>query len=264
MPKEIERRAVAELIPYAGNAREHDAANIAGIAESIQTLGWTLPILVDDDGTIIAGHGRVLAAEKLGLTEIPVIVANPNWSEDDRRAYVIADNRLAETSTWNDEKLADELKMLLAADYKVSLTGFSDDALTALVNAATAPETPAESSDGVYSRKITAPVYTPSEQAPEVSELLDDTKTRALVEAIRAADLPADVAAFLEAAATRHTVFNFARIADFYAHAPADVQRLMEASALVIIDFGQAIEHGFVKLTKRLGELAAGAEAADA
>ena len=110
--------------------------------------------------------------------------------------------------------------------------------------------------DGTYSRKIEAPTYEPSEVKPEVSELYDDSKTRALVEAIQAADgLSDEERAFLVIAAQRHTVFNFAKIADFYAHADEGLQTLMEDSALVIIDFDRAIELGYVQLTERIAEM---------
>jgi ParB-like chromosome segregation protein Spo0J len=93
----VERWKIDRLIPYARNARTHDEAQVAQIAASIREWGWTVPVLVDEQGTIIAGHGRVLAARKLGYTEVPVMVAR-GWSEAQRRAYVLADNKLAENA----------------------------------------------------------------------------------------------------------------------------------------------------------------------
>src|SRR6187402_2647405 len=90
----VERRPVASLVPFARNARSHSDEQVAQIAASIREWGWTVPVLVDEVGTIIAGHGRVLAAQRLGLAEIPVMVA-AGWSEAKRRAYVLADNKLA-------------------------------------------------------------------------------------------------------------------------------------------------------------------------
>src|SRR3954466_4300566 len=90
----VERRPVSSLTPYARNARTHSDAQVAQIAGSICEWGWTVPVLVDESGMLIAGHGRVLAARKLGLSEIPVMVAR-GWSEAQKRAYVIADNKLA-------------------------------------------------------------------------------------------------------------------------------------------------------------------------
>ncbi|ENC7540310.1 transcriptional regulator, partial [Salmonella enterica subsp. enterica serovar Brandenburg] len=95
---------------------------------------------------------------------------------------------------------------------------------------------------------------------PVVSQLYDDTKTQELVSRIRSASLEPDIEKFLLSAAERHTVFNFSRIADYYAHAPAEIQALFEESALVIIDFQQAIEHGFVRMTQRMVEIMHGEE----
>ena len=100
-------------MPYARNARTHSDAQVAQIAGSIREWGWTTPILVDENGTLIAGHGRVLAARQLGLTEIPVMVAR-GWSEAQKRAYVIADNKLALNAGWDVELLKVELTDLKA------------------------------------------------------------------------------------------------------------------------------------------------------
>jgi len=107
----VERRPVASLIPYARNARTHSDAQVAQLAGSIREWGWTTPVLIDEASGIIAGHGRVLAAHLLGLAEVPVIVAR-GWSEAQKRAYVLADNKLAETAGVNGGLLAIELKDL--------------------------------------------------------------------------------------------------------------------------------------------------------
>ncbi len=106
----VERRPVAALIPYARNARTHSDAQVAQIAASIKEWGWTTPVLVDPEGSIIAGHGRVMAARKLGLTEVPVMVAE-NWSDAQKKAYVLADNQLALNAGWDSDLLALELKL---------------------------------------------------------------------------------------------------------------------------------------------------------
>ena len=101
----VEKWKIAKLIPYARNARIHSDEQIGQIAASIKEWGWTTPVLVDERGGIIAGHGRTLAAQKLGMTEVPVMVAK-GWSETKKRAYVLADNKLALNAGWNNEKLA--------------------------------------------------------------------------------------------------------------------------------------------------------------
>jgi DNA modification methylase len=121
----VERRPVAALVPFARNARSHSDEQVAQIAASIREWGWTMPVLVDEAGTIIAGHGRVLAAQRLGLAEIPVMVA-AGWSEAKRRAYVIADNKLALNAGWDAELLPVELGDLKAMGFDLGLTGFGE------------------------------------------------------------------------------------------------------------------------------------------
>lgn len=147
----VERRAVKDLVPYARNARTHSKAQIAQIAASIERWGWTMPILVDEAGGVIAGHGRLLAAETLSIETVPVMVAG-GWSEAQKRAYVIADNQIALNAGWDLDLLADELRQLGAEGFDLSGVGFSADQLADLLNVQTAgltdpddvPETPAE------------------------------------------------------------------------------------------------------------------------
>ncbi|MCO6052328.1 site-specific DNA-methyltransferase [Mesorhizobium sp. RP14(2022)] len=127
----VERRAVASLIPYARNARTHSAQQVAQIAASITQWGWTVPVLIDEGGAIIAGHGRVLAARSLGITEVPVMVAS-GWSAEQKRAYLLADNQLALNAGWDEELLRLELGELATSDFDLSLVGFSDAELARL------------------------------------------------------------------------------------------------------------------------------------
>jgi ParB-like chromosome segregation protein Spo0J len=128
----VERRKIDALIPYARNARTHSDEQVAQIAASIREWGWTVPILVDEDGGIIAGHGRVLAARKLGLDDAPVMVAE-GWSEAQKRAYVLADNKLALNAGWAEELLKFELQELHQMGFDVELTGFDGDELGRLM-----------------------------------------------------------------------------------------------------------------------------------
>src|SRR5450432_3041387 len=130
--KDIQMWLVEKLIPWARNARTHSDAQIAQIAASIAEFGFNNPILVDSKAGIIAGHGRLLAARKLQLTEVPVIVLD-HLTETQKRAYVIADNQLAMNAGWDDELLALELQELCEADYNVALTGFDGEELARLL-----------------------------------------------------------------------------------------------------------------------------------
>src|SRR5271165_2549098 len=118
----IERRKVAELVPSAQNARTHSPEQVAQIAASIERWGFTTPILLDEGGGIIAGHGRVLALKKLGVEEAPCMVAR-GWSEAEKRAYMIADNKLALNAGWDDGLLKVELSDLGAEGFDLGLTG---------------------------------------------------------------------------------------------------------------------------------------------
>jgi DNA modification methylase len=147
----VEKWSIDRLVPYARNARTHDEKQVAQIAASIREWGWTIPILVDEQGTIIAGHGRVLAARQLGIKEAPVMVAR-GWSEAQMRAYVLADNRLAENAGWDKQILMLEVDDLTTLGFDLSLVGFSDRELTSFAAAQyrglcdpdEVPEAPAE------------------------------------------------------------------------------------------------------------------------
>ncbi len=121
----VEYRPVDALIPYARNPRTHSEAQVAKIAASLVEFGWTNPILVDGDHGLIAGHGRLAAARKLGMAEVPVIELS-HLSPAQKRAYVIADNRLALDAGWDEELLAVELADLTASGFDLALTGFDD------------------------------------------------------------------------------------------------------------------------------------------
>jgi DNA modification methylase len=132
----VEYRAIRSLIPYAKNARPHSDAQVDEIAASIRSFGWTNPVLVDGQNGIIAGHGRVLAARKLGMTEVPVIEL-AGMSEAEKRAYIIADNKLALNAGWDLETLSLELTDLQNLGFDVELTGFKGDELASLLSAGT-------------------------------------------------------------------------------------------------------------------------------
>jgi DNA modification methylase len=119
---DVEERATSALRARASNPRTHDDKQVAQIAASIEQWGWTIPVLIDEDGGILAGHGRVLAAEKLGILRVPCVVAR-GWTEEQRRAYVVADNQLAANSAWNRELLKVELLELREAGFDVELLG---------------------------------------------------------------------------------------------------------------------------------------------
>ena len=130
--QQIEQVSIEALIPYARNSRTHSDAQVAQIAASIKEFGFTNPVLIDQDAGIIAGHGRTLAARKLGLKEVPCIRLS-NLSEVQKKAYIIADNKLALNAGWDDEMLKVEISELKDLDFDLSLIGFDADELQKLV-----------------------------------------------------------------------------------------------------------------------------------
>jgi len=129
---QIESWPIDRLRPYTKNAKMHGDDQVAKIAASMAKFGWTVPCLVTDDGELIAGHGRVLAATMLGLTDVPVIRLG-HLDEAERRAYRIADNKLTEMGEWDEAVLRDEIAGLLAEDFDLSLLGMTDEDLDALL-----------------------------------------------------------------------------------------------------------------------------------
>jgi len=128
----VERWAIEKLVPYARNARTHSDEQISQLAASIKEWGWTTPVLVDEAGGIIAGHGRTVAAQRLQMTEVPVMVAR-GWSEAKKRAYVLADNKLAINAGWDNEMLALELGEIGELGFDLDLTGFTAEEIAALM-----------------------------------------------------------------------------------------------------------------------------------
>jgi DNA modification methylase len=131
---QVEKVLIEKLIPYARNARTHDEAQVSQIAASIKEFGFNNPILISDDYSIIAGHGRLAAARKLGLAEVPVIRLS-HLSDTQRKAYVLADNRLALNAGWDNDLLKLELIELKAEDVDLEMLGFSVEELDGLLNA---------------------------------------------------------------------------------------------------------------------------------
>jgi hypothetical protein len=131
MPDKLERWPIERLVPYEKNARTHSAEQVAQIAASIQEFGFTNPILVASDDGILAGHGRLAAAKDLGLTEVPVVVLD-HLTPTQRRAYVLADNKLALNAGWDDELLKVEIGELMAEPIDVNLLGWSGEELSDL------------------------------------------------------------------------------------------------------------------------------------
>lgn len=145
-------REIEELIPYANNARTHSQSQIKRIAESIKEFGWTNPILIDGNNGIVAGHGRVLAAKKLGMRQVPTIELS-GLSPTQKRAYILADNRLALDAGWDEDLLKLELTELQELNFDLALTGFSDEEIEELLDMDDEEETPESNQSPASSTK---------------------------------------------------------------------------------------------------------------
>ncbi len=161
----VRMTCVDDLVPFARNARTHSEEQVAQIAASIMEFGWTNPVLVDGNHGVIAGHGRLLAARKLGLSEVPVIKL-AHLTETQKRAYIIADNRLAEAAGWNDDLLRIELADLRDEGFDLALTGFDAAELDTLL----------------------APIIN-DDVAADTDEVADDVPAAAADPVVRAGDL---------------------------------------------------------------------------
>ena len=238
--KQIVYKRLNEIKPYPNNPRNNDNA-VEAVANSIKRFNFQNPIIVDSEGVIVAGHTRYKAAQKLGLQTVPCLVAD-DLNEEQINAFRLADNKVGELATWDLDTLKVELDNIGEID--MSEFGFNLDD---------------DDEDDTYTRKIEPPTYEPTEEtAPGIDELCNKSKYDDLLRYIDNADIPQDIADFLRLAATRHIVFDYGRIAEFYAHQPKEIQELMESSALVIIDYDKAVANGFVKLTNELETLFGG------
>ena len=123
---------IDDVVPYDSNPREHAPEQIEQVANSIKEFGWTMPILIDENNEIIAGHGRLLAGKSLGIKEVPCIVAK-GWSDEKKKAYCIADNKLTENSTWSKDFLKLNFEFLIDNEFDLGLTGFSNEEIAKIV-----------------------------------------------------------------------------------------------------------------------------------
>ena len=236
--------APADLVGNPRNWRTHPQAQRDALAGVLDEVGWVQDVIVNKrTGYLVDGHARVAVAAQRGEASVPVVYVD--LSEDEERLILATLDPLSAMAEADDDALSDLLAAVTA----------EDGALAALVESlAPEPATP----EAEYTQKIVSPIYEPTGAKPTVSELYDRSVTDALLAEIAEADLADDLRALLVSAAGRHTVIRFDRIANYYAHAAPDVQRLMEASALVIIDADQAIERGFMRLSDDVSAAFAG------
>lgn len=227
---------VEGLKPYHRNPRQGD---VGAIMQSLEHHGQYRPIVVNSrTQEVLAGNHTLEAARQLGWTEIAATFVDVD--DDQAARIVLVDNRTPDLATYDDAVLAELLAELAQTDEGLDGVGFDGDDLDRLLE-----DLQAEGDPNAYTTTIESPVYEPSGPEPPVAELANTEARDRLLQEISAADVPDDVRDFLTLAAHRHTRFDYEQIANYYAHAPDPVRQLMEASALVIVDYEQAIERGW-------------------
>jgi len=243
------------LKPYEGNPRKITDDAVNKVAQSISLFGFKQPIVIDKDYVIIVGHTRRLASIKLGLKEVPCLMAD-DLDKEKVKAYRLADNKTSELSDWDFTKLEIELQSI---DFSMGDFGFnlnfddissdSDKSNDKVDKGDNKPK------DNYYTDKIVIPNYTPTmEQPPLIGDLVNIDKVDDLIEKINNSSIDEHLRKFLNLAAYRHLKFDYHLIAEYYAHATPDIQSLFEDLALVIIDYNKAVENGFVEINKKVME----------
>ena len=206
------------------------------LVKSIQEFPEMLklrPIVVDEDMVVLGGNMRLKASKDAGLKEVWIDIAE-GLTEEQKKEFIVKDN--VGFGEWEWDILANEWDSVQLAEWGLDVWENQDDAIV--------------DDNDTYTRKIVAPTYEPKNEKPVIDDLFNTQKADELIHKIKQADLSEEELMFLSHCALRHTVYDYSKIADFYAHSSKEVQELMEDSALVIIDFDKAIEKGYVKLTK--------------
>ena len=240
------------------NYRLHPEANKRIIRKSLEDLGAGRSIVIDKEDCIIAGNGVYEEAQALGIpvrvvesdgTELIVVKRTDLATEDERRRLLaFADNHTSDTSVFDTDMVIEAFTpaQLEAWEFALDISPESD------AFAGNGGETEA---DTTYTQKVDSPIYEPTGEKPGAAELYNMDRYNELVREIEQSGAEEGVKEFLRMAAARHIVFDYGRIAEFYVHADKETQRLMEDSALVIIDYNRAVELGYVKLKTELLEL---------
>jgi len=256
---------ITDLVPDELNANQGTERGDWMLTQSLQKFGAGRSILIDKKGRIIAGNKTAAKFGENGLEDVVVVQTDGtklvavqrtdiDLDSPAGRELALADNRVGEVNlSWDVEALTE-----IGDEVDIGQWFTPDEMAGWDVDVPTDGDWGDESEDGSagdgegYTRKIEAPIYEVKGEQPEIFELFDSSKADALTAEIESAILPDGVKEFLKYAAMRHTVFNFDKIAEFYAHSDKSIQALMENSALVVIDFQKAIELGFVKLSEAI------------
>ena len=247
----IIKMKVEDLIPYINNPRNNENA-VDKVASSISEFGFKNPIFVDKNNVVVNGHTRLLASKKLGLKEVPCIVIN-DLTDTQIKAFRIADNKTSEYAEWDEELLKIELEQLEDMNFNLDDLNIDYSDFGLEIDLEDIEEE--FESDNVYTKEINIPHYEITGECPLLTDLVKQEKTNSLIEHINNSNIPQGIKDFLIKASYRHLAFNYQNIAEYYAHADKEVQELMEESALVIIDYDNAIRNGYVQIKEAINEM---------
>lgn len=231
--EQVEMVPLAELRPYDGNAKRHTNEQVDAVEASIREFGFRAPILAwhneDGDAEIVAGHARAKAAQNLGMGEVPVIFVD-DLSDAQRRALTLVDNQTTMMTGWDDSQLDYELD-ILSDDFDMSDFGFDLD----------------QGEDDIYTGKTEGLIYEPADEKPEAFEMYDLSETQSLQRELNKLNIGIELKEMLEAAAYRFAVFDYSKIADYYANSTDQEKKAIELLEMVIVDRGGKIEKAATK-----------------
>tara|TARA_R100001591_G_C4319268_1_gene175095 strand:+ start:262 stop:1005 length:744 start_codon:yes stop_codon:yes gene_type:complete len=196
------------------------------------------PLVVDENMVVLGGNMRLKALQKAGFDKITVDIAQ-NWTEEQKQEFIIKDN--ISFGDWDWDSLGNEWLSQSLDNWGLEIPSVNID-----------EQMKFDRDEIPYTSKINAPIYKPSDKKPDIKELIDKNKYKKLLDKIKKTKLSVNEKNFLMDCATRHMVFDYTKIADYYAHSPKEIQDLMEESALIIIDFDKAIKLGYIQLRNEI------------
>lgn len=246
MEEQIIYKKVSELTNNPNNPRKNDGA-VDTVAKSIEKYGFRNPLIIDKDNIVWCGNTRLKAAKKLKLKEVPCIIVE-DLTEQQMTELALLDNKTNEIAEWDTDMLADILKQVDMSEFVDISWGDIKLPTDTDFSGEENPE------DNPYTKKINIPQYEIKGDCPPITELVNTDKTKELEEEIKKANITDEQKEFLLTASKRHLLFDYGKIAEYYAHQDKEMQELMEKSALVIIDFNDAIKNGYVELRKEIME----------
>ena len=235
---ELKKIKIEDIKPYERNPRFNDDA-VDAVKKSIEQCEYVSPIVLDENNVILAGHTRYKALKKLGYKEAECVIKE-GLTEEQKKKYRLLDNKTNELADWDMDLLSEELEGLDFGDLDLDWGIKKEEDLE---------------EENPYTKSVNLPQYEIKGEAETLENLYDNEKAEQLISEIEESNVTEKEKEFLKAAAYRHYVFNFEKIAEYYAQATSEMQDLMEKSALVIIDYDDAIANGFTALTESLEEL---------